>query len=121
MEGSPQTACQQSGSRYSVPARYVGESVVIRERPGSYGIRIRARSSRTTDLSMGTRWYRSLRSTRALATLREPLTNRSGAPYDPGYPTAAEVSVRDLGIYAASVEAASVWRPPTWSAGFPRG
>ena len=97
------------GSRYSVPARYVGESVVIRELLGSYEI-----------LHQGTVIARH-RSVGRHQVVQEPahyaglLRPRGSAPptagpprYDPGYPASADVAVRDLGIYAAIAEEASV-------------
>jgi hypothetical protein len=54
-----------SRSRYSVPVRYMGESVVIRELLGSYEILRQELSSRVTVRSAGTRWCRSRRTTPA--------------------------------------------------------
>ena len=93
-----------SGSRYSVSARYVGESVVIRELMGSYEI-----------LHQGTVIARH-RAVGRHQVVMEPLRYagllrpRGSAPaaagpprYDPGYPVSAEVVGRDLGIYTTLV------------------
>lgn len=96
------------GSRYSVPVRYVGESVVIRELLGSYEI-----------LHQGTVIARHGAEGRRKVVM-EPahyagLLRPRGSPppagpprHDPGYPAnypaSADVFVRDLGIYAAIAE-----------------
>lgn len=96
------------GSRYSVPARYVGESVVIRELLGSYEI-----------LHQGTVIARHSAAGRRkvvmepghYAGLLRPRGSRPAAAaprHDPGYPASADVTVRDLGVYAAIAEEAPV-------------
>lgn len=96
------------GSRYSVPARYVGESVVVRELLGSYEI-----------LHQGTVIARH-RSEGRHQVIMEPahyaglLRPRGGPPatqpprFDPGYPASGDVARRDLEIYAAIAEEAMV-------------
>ena len=93
------------GSRYSVPARYVGESVVVRELLGSYEI-LHAGTVIARHRSVG-RHQVVLEPTHYAGLLRP----RGSAPpaagpprYDPGYPATADVTVRDLGVYAAIAE-----------------
>lgn len=96
-----------AGSRYSVPVRYVGQTVTIRELLGAYEI-----------LHQGTVIARHLRRGRHevamepahYAGLLRP-RGAAGPPalqpprHDPGYPAVADVAVRDLAVYAALVEA----------------
>ena len=92
------------GSRYSVPARYVGERVLIRERLDTYEIlhegtviaRHRARGRH--QVVMEPAHYASLLRPRGSAPAAGP------PHYDPGYPASADVAVRDLSIYAAIAE-----------------
>jgi hypothetical protein len=92
------------GSRYSVPARYVGESVVIRELLGSYEILhqgtviARHRAVGRRQVVMVPAHYAGL--------LRPRGSAPAGGPprYDPSYPASADVAVRDLDIYAAIAE-----------------
>jgi transposase len=93
------------GSRYSVPARYVGESVVIRELLGSYEILhagaviARHRAAGRHQVVVEPAHYAGL------LRPRGSMAATAGPPrYDPGYPAGAEVTVRDLGIYAAIAE-----------------
>jgi len=92
------------GSRYSVPVRYVGATVTIRELLGCYEI-----------LHQGTVIARHARRGRHQVAvepehfaglLRPPgLTPPPTPPrYDPDYPASADVAVRDLAIYAAIAE-----------------
>jgi transposase len=95
------------GSRYSVPARYVGEIVVIRELLGSYEIlhqgtviaRHRARGRH--QVVMEPAHYAGLLRPRGAAAVAGP------PRFDPSYPASADVAVRDLGIYAAIAEGAA--------------
>jgi hypothetical protein len=94
------------GSRYSVPARYVGESVVIRELLGSYEILhegtviARHRSVGRHQVVLEPAHYAGLLRPRGSAA------PAAGPPrFDPGYPATADVAARDLGIYAAIAEA----------------
>ena len=96
------------GSRYSVPAQYVGTTVGIRERAGHYDI-LYAGAVIASHAAQGRH-----------AVIMEPahyagLLRPRGAPLpaspprcDPGYPASADVVVRDLGIYAAIAEEALV-------------
>lgn len=93
------------GSRYSVPARYAGARVVIRELLGSYEIVhdgtviARHRALGRHQVVMDAAHYAGLlRPGRSGAALASP------PRFDPGYPVGADVAVRDLGIYAALVE-----------------
>ena len=93
------------GSRYSVPARYVGESVVVRELLGSYEILhegaviARHRSVGRHQVVLEPTHYAGLLRPRGSAPLA------AGPPrYDPGYPGTADVTVRDLGVYAVIAE-----------------
>ena len=94
------------GSRYSVPARYVGESVVIRELLGSYEI-LHEGSVIARHRSVGR--HQVVQEPAHYAGLLRPRGSAApaaGPPrYDPGYPASADVAVRDLGIYAAIAEA----------------
>jgi transposase len=93
------------GSRYSVPTRYAGASVVIRELLGAYEILheglviARHRAVGRHHLVMEPAHY---------AGLLRPGGARAGDAtpprFDPGYPMGADVAVRDLGVYAALVE-----------------
>lgn len=98
------------GSRYSVPARYAGASVVIRELLGSYEIlhdgQVIARHAAVGrhQVVMEPSHYRGLLrpgGARAARVLPEP------PRFDPGYPASATVAVRDLAVYAALVEEVS--------------
>jgi transposase len=92
------------GSRYSVPVRYVGTTVVIRELAGAYeilaGDAVIARHPRLGRhrVAMEPAHYAGL--------LRPPGLAPAPAPprWDPTYPAAADVAVRDLACYAALVE-----------------
>jgi transposase len=95
------------GSRYSVPARFVGERVVIRELLGSYEILhqgtviARHRALGRQQVVMEPAHYAGLLRPRGAASLTGP------PRFDPGYPASADVDVRDLGIYAAIAEGAA--------------
>jgi len=88
------------GSRYSVPVRYVGETVVIRELTGSYEILagdvVVARHARLArhQVAMEPAHYAGLLRPRGLAPPPAP------PRWDPAYPAGAEVEVRDLACYA---------------------
>jgi hypothetical protein len=97
------------GSRYSVPARYVGATVAIRELLGAYEIlhagQVIARHARLGrhQVAMDAAHYAGL--------LRIPRRDDArgdarGEPprWGPGYPASADVAVRDLAVYAALVE-----------------
>jgi hypothetical protein len=95
------------GSRYSVPARYVGELVVIRELLGSYEI-LHQGMVIARHLALGRRHvvmepahYAGLLRPRGAPPLAGP------PRFDPGYPASADVDVRDLGISAAIAEGAA--------------
>ncbi len=97
------------GSRYSVPARYVGESVVVRELLGSYEILhegtviARHRAVGRHQVVLEPAHYAGLLRPRGSGA------RAVGPPrYDPSYPASADVVVRDLGIYAALAEEAPV-------------
>lgn len=89
------------GSRYSVPVRYVGATVVIRELASAYEIlhqdAVIARHPRLGRhrVAMEPAHYAGL--------LRPPGLTPPPAPprWDPGYPAGSDVEVRDLTIYAA--------------------
>lgn len=89
------------GSRYSVPVRYVGATVVIRELAGTYeivhGDTVIARHPRLGRhrVAMEPAHYAGLLRLRGLAPPPAP------PRWDPGYPVAADVEVRDLSCYAA--------------------
>jgi hypothetical protein len=95
------------GSRYSVPARYVGELVVIRELLGSYEILhqgtviARHRALGRQHVVMEPAHYAGLLRPRGAPALPGP------PRFDPGYPASADVAVRDLTIYAAIAEGAA--------------
>jgi transposase len=95
------------GSRYSVPVRFVGESVVIRELMGSYEILhegtviARHRSEGRDKVVMEPAHYAGLLRPRGSAPVVGP------PRYDPGYPVMANVAARDLGVYAAIAEEAT--------------
>ena len=92
------------GSRYSVPARFVGAHVVVRALLGRYEI-LHEGCVIAQHAAVGRR-----------QVIMEPahhaglLRPHGGAPaagpprYDPGYPASADVAVRDLDIYAAIAE-----------------
>jgi len=94
------------GSRYSVPVRYVGATVTIRELAGAYEIRVGdvvlARHPRLgrRRVAMDPAHYAGL--------LRPPGLLPPPAPprFDPGYPADGDVTVRDLAVYAAIVDGA---------------
>ncbi len=95
------------GSRYSVPARYVGELVVIRELLGSYeivhqgSVIARHRALGRQQVVMEPAHYAGLLRPHGGAPLAGP------PRFDPGYPESADVDARDLGIYAAIAEGAA--------------
>jgi hypothetical protein len=92
------------GSRYSVPARFVGESVVVRELLGSFEILhqgtviARHRAEGRHRVIMEPAHYAGLLRVRGSAPAAAP------PRFDPGYPASADVTVRDLAIYAAIAE-----------------
>ncbi len=96
------------GSRYSVPARYAGEAVVVRELLGSYEILhqgtviARHRSEGRHQVIMEPAHYAGLLRPRGTAPAAQP------PRYDPGYPASGDVARRDLEIYAAIAEGATV-------------
>jgi transposase len=98
------------GSRYSVPARYAGASVVIRELLGSYEIlhdgQVIARHAAVGrhQVVMEPSHYRGLLRPGGARAARVP---PEPPRFDPGYPASATVAVRDLAVYAAVVEEVS--------------
>jgi transposase len=94
------------GSRYSVPVRYVGETVTIRDLVDGYEILVgeervaRHRKLARHQVAMEPAHYAGLFRVGGPAAL-PPAPPR----WDPGYPFAADVEVRDLATYAALVEA----------------
>lgn len=96
------------GSRYSVPARYAGEAVVVRELLGSYEILHRGtviarhRSEGRHKVIMEPTHYAGLLRPRGMPSAAQP------PRYDPGYPASGDVATRDLEIYAAIAGEASV-------------
>lgn len=93
------------GSRYSVPTRYAGASVVIRELLGSYEI-VHEGTVIARHRAVGR--HQVVMEAAHYAGLLRPgrgSTEGAGPPrFDPGYPLGADVAVRDLGVYAALVE-----------------
>jgi hypothetical protein len=91
-------------SRYSVPVRYVGAQVKIRETTTGYEIfyqdTVIARHPRAArhQVVMEPSHYAGL--------LRPPGLTPPPAPprWDPAYPTGSDVEIRDLSIYAALAE-----------------
>jgi hypothetical protein len=92
------------GSRYSVPVRFVGATVTIRELLGSYEIlregAVIARHPRRGrhHVLMEQSHYAGLLRPGGRATVPTP------PALDPHYPAASDVAVRDLAIYAAIAE-----------------
>ena len=91
-------------SRYSVPVRYVGQEVRIRETTGGYEILhedlVIARHVRVAR-------HQVVMEPAHYAGLLRPGGRTPPAPpprFDPGYPAEANVEIRDLGVYAALVE-----------------
>lgn len=91
-------------SRYSVPVRYVGAQVRIRETAAGYEILhadvVIARHARVAR-------HQVVMEPAHYAGLLRPGARPAAAPppgLDPGYPAEADVQVRDLGVYAALVE-----------------
>ena len=85
-------------SRYSVPVRYVGQEVRIRETTGGYEILHEDLVIARHQVVMEPAHY---------AGLLRPGGRTPPAPpprFDPGYPAEANVEIRDLGVYAALVE-----------------
>jgi Mu transposase, C-terminal domain len=105
---APDCLVATGGSRYSVPARYAGEAVVVRELLGSYEILhqgaviARHRVAADRAVVMEPAHYAGL--LRPGGGGRPP--RAAGPPHhDAGYPAGADVAVRDLGVYAALAEA----------------
>jgi transposase len=97
-----------AGSRYSVPVAFVGCTVTVRELLGAYEIlhqgRViarHARSGRHRVVMERAHYADLLRPSGAVQTYR-----LSAAPprHDPRYPASADVTVRDLAVYAAIAE-----------------
>ena len=94
------------GSRYSVPVRYVGATVRVRERADGYeicaGETVIAQHPRLGrhQVAMEPAHYVGLLRPGGGRSLLPPAPPR----WDPGYPVEAEVAVRDLAMYAALVE-----------------
>lgn len=94
-----------AGSRYSVPARYVGATVTVHERTDGFEIRhadavIAAHAEQPRrQVVMVPEHYAGL--------LRADRTPRLALPpqYDPRYPAAGIVAVRDLAVYEAAAAA----------------
>ena len=105
---APDALVAIGGSRYSVPVQYVGEMVTIRELLGAYeilhqGVAIaRHRALGRHQVAMERSHYAPLLRPRGPTGVVPP-----PAPprYDPTYPAAADVAVRDLAVYAAIAEA----------------
>ena len=96
------------GSRYSVPAQYVGATVGIRERLGVYEILYQgaviarhAAQGRRAVVMEPAHYAGLLRPRGSPPVVRPPR-------YDPGYPATADVAIRDLAIYAAIAEEVAV-------------
>ncbi|MGI8497331.1 MAG: Mu transposase domain-containing protein [Gemmatimonadaceae bacterium] len=96
------------GSRYSVPARYVGATVTVRELLGSYeilheGTVIARHTGRGRhQMVMEPAHYEGLlRPGPGAARALEP------PRFDPDYPLLGDVAVRDLMVYADLVSAAA--------------
>jgi transposase len=93
-----------AGSRYSVPVCYVGATVTIRELASGYeilhGETVIARHPRLA------RHQVALQPEHYAGLLRPSGLTRPPAPprFDPDYPAAGQVSVRDLAVYAAIAE-----------------
>ena len=105
---APDCLVATGGSRYSVPGRYAGEAVVVRELLGSYEILhqgaviTRHRVAADRAVVMEPAHYAGL--LRPGGGGRPP--RAAGPPHhDAGYPAGADVAVRDLGVYAALAEA----------------
>jgi transposase len=96
------------GSRYSVPARYAGEAVVVRELLGSYEI-LHQGAVIARHAAVGR--HQVVLEPAHYAGLLRPRGSpppAAGPPrYDPGYPV-VDVAVRDLSIYAAVADETSV-------------
>jgi transposase len=91
-------------SRYSVPVRYVGAQVRIRETAAGYEILhgdvVIARHARVAR-------HQVVMEPAHYAGLLRPGAKPAALPpprLDPGYPPEADVQIRDLGVYAALVE-----------------
>jgi transposase len=89
------------GSRYSVPARLAGETVTVHELATRFEIRhantvvaLHARHPRQQVIMDPVHYAGLLRVDRTPLTAHPP-------QYDPRYPTAGEVAVRDLAVYDA--------------------
>ena len=103
--GGIRIAC---GSRYSVPVAFVGCTVTVRELLSTYEIlhqgRVIARHARGARhrVVMEREHYADLLRPRGAAQVYR----LSPAPprHDPRYPASADVSVRDLAVYAAIAE-----------------
>lgn len=98
------------GSRYSVPVRYVGATVTIRELLGGYELLhdglVIARHPR-----LGRHHVRMEPAHYAGLVRAAPAPLASPPRLDPGYPAAGEVAVRDLAIYDAIVAGATEGAP----------
>jgi hypothetical protein len=96
------------GSRYSVPVRYVGATVTVRELLGSYEIlhegTVIARHARLGRhrVAMEREHYAGLLRPRGVGGLAGP--PRHDPAYPSGGPAGADVAVRDLAVYAAIAE-----------------
>jgi len=109
---APDALVAIGGSRYSVPVRYVGATVTIRELLGTYEILAqgeviaRHRALGRHQVAMERSHYAALLRPRGPQGVVPP-----PAPprYDPTYPAAADVAVRDLAVYAAIAEAAAIY------------
>lgn len=92
------------GGRYSVPVRYVGAVVTIRELLGSYeilhegGVIARHLRQGRHQVSMDPVHYAGLLRPNGRAATPTP------PQWDPDFPASAEVAVRDLAVYAALSE-----------------
>lgn len=95
---------QIQGSRYSVPVAYVGRTVTIRALLGAYEVLAdgaviarHAARGRGAVVMEPAHYAGLLRVGRGAAVPGPPR-------FDPAYPASADVTVRDLGVYAALVE-----------------
>jgi hypothetical protein len=102
------------GSRYSVPVRYVGATVAIRELLGAYEVLLNgeviARHTRRGrhQVAMEPEHYAGLLRPRGHATVGAP---PDPPRWDPDYPASADVAVRSLDVYAALVDTSDLIDP----------
>jgi transposase len=102
---APDALVAIGGSRYAVPATFVGCTVTVRELLSAYEIlhagRViarHAREGRHRVIMERSHYTNLVRPARGTTRLLEP------PRHDPRYPASADVAVRDLAIYAAIAE-----------------